>query len=56
MADNAALKEYKKQAIRAAKDLFYSDCVIHQLEQADSEAHIKCVMECARKDFWRNRI
>lgn len=40
--------DYRLQAIQAAKDLFYGDEVIHQIEDAKSEDEISVIMTNAR--------
>lgn len=43
-------KEYKSQAIKAAKDLFYGKKVIEKLKAAESESEISRIMITARKE------
>ena len=42
---------YKRHAIRAAKELGYSENVIKRLESATSEAEIERIMNTARKEL-----
>lgn len=43
-------KEFKKQAVKAAKDLLYGDEVVKQLEAAKTIAEMDRVMKTARKE------
>lgn len=40
---------YKRQAISAAKELFYPEYVISQLKNAKTDAEIEHIMSTARK-------
>lgn len=46
---------YKREAIRAAKDLLYKKDVIKKLENAGSESEIEHIMCSARKERYRNK-
>lgn len=43
-------KEFKRQAIKAAKDLLYGNEVVKQLEAAKTIAEIDCIIKTARKE------
>ena len=43
-------KEFKKQAIKAAKDLLYGDEVVKRLEAAKTIAEMDRIMKTARKE------
>lgn len=45
-------EEYKKQAIRAAKELKYSPGVIQKIERAKSDAEITRILKNARLKEW----
>lgn len=40
---------YQRQAIAAARELYYPDSVIEQLKEAKTEFEIACIMTTARK-------
>ena len=41
---------YKRFAIKAAKELFYSDAVISELRNTQNEGEIRCIMKTAREE------
>lgn len=43
-------KEFKKQAIKAAKDLLYGNEVVKQLEAAKTISEMDRIMKTARKE------
>lgn len=43
-------KEFKKQAVKAAKDLLYGNEVVKQLEAAKTIAEMDHIMKTARKE------
>lgn len=43
-------KEFKKQAVKAAKDLLYGDEVVKQLEATKTIAEMDRIMKTARKE------
>ena len=43
-------KEFKKQAIKAAKDLLYGNDVVKQLEAANTIAEMDRITQTARKE------
>lgn len=43
-------KEFKKQAVKAAKDLLYGDEVVKQLEAAKTIVEMDRIMKTARKE------
>lgn len=50
------LKTYRKEALKAAKELHYSDEVIEMIVNASSEIQIGNIMKQAREEFWSNYI
>lgn len=48
------LRKYKKEAIKAAKELYYGEDVIEKIKEAKTENQIRNIMEEARKSFWED--
>ena len=46
---------YKKQAIQAARDLYYDEEVIARLKNAKTDAEVSRIMVKARKDSYRDK-
>ena len=42
--------DYKKQALKAAKDFYYDDEIIHRIENAKSDNEVSRIMKEARKE------
>lgn len=44
------LEYHRKQAIRAAEELYYDKSVIRKLKEAKTEREMDCIMSNARKN------
>ena len=47
------VKQFKRQAVKAAKDLFYGDEVVKQLEAATTISEMDRIMKTARKERFK---
>lgn len=47
--ESTSLQEYRKYAIKAAKELRYDESCIHKIKQAKSEGEIARIMLTARQ-------
>lgn len=52
---DGGLREYKKFAIKAAKDLRYPRDVEDQIKEANSMGEVERIMISAREEYWRDK-